>query len=78
MKNKVHFGRLIYDELTTQGCTIAWLALQLDCDYSTLVRTLKKEHIRTDKLPKISEILDYDFFAIGTLLISDNKRNREM
>lgn len=73
MKDKIHFGELIYDELITQGRSITWLALQLECDYSTLARTLKKEHIRTDQLFKISKILNCDFFAFGTLLISENK-----
>lgn len=77
MKDKVHFGDLIRNELAKQGRTIVWLAMQLNCDYSTLVRTLKKEYIRTDKLLEICEILEYDFFAFGTSLVSDNKRYKK-
>ena len=58
-----HIGRLIKEELKRQGRTITWLASQLNYSRQHMYYLLAHSFIYSDLLLKISEILNYDFFA---------------
>ena len=58
-----HIGRLIKAELKRQGRTITWLASQLNYSRQHMYYLLAHSFMYSDLLLRISEILDYDFFA---------------
>jgi hypothetical protein len=54
---------------------MTWLAKQVHCDSSSFFKLLKKNHIDTELLLRISLILNYDFFVHYTSLIREYKEN---
>lgn len=63
MVNEPHIGILIKEELRRQGRSITWLATQLGYSRQNMYKLFCRKWIYTDLLLKISEIMDYDFFA---------------
>ena len=61
-----HIGKLIKEELKRQGRTTTWLASQLNYSRQHMYYLLNHNFIYTDLLLKISETLDFDFFAYYT------------
>lgn len=59
----IHIGRIIHQKLREQGRTAAWLAKQIPCTRNNIFKIMRKSHISTDLLLRISKILDYNFFA---------------
>lgn len=59
---KPHIGKLIKAKLKEQGRTITWLAKQLSFTRENLYNIFSRDHINTDLLLQISELLGYDFF----------------
>ena len=68
-----HIGHLIKAELQRQGRTITWLASQLNYSRQHMYYLFAHSFIYSDLLLKISEILDYDFFACYTEYLSQKK-----
>lgn len=64
MKYNIHIGSLIKEQFDKRGCTVAWLARQLNCDRTNIYGIFQRETIDIKRLYEISQVLDYDFFAI--------------
>ena len=64
MKEKIHIGDDIREELYRQERSIAWLAAKIDYDSSNLRKLLINGKINRKILLKISEVLGKDFFEI--------------
>jgi hypothetical protein len=77
MDERLHIGKLIQDVLTDGGRAASWLAKHLHCDNSNVYRIFKNPMINTQQLLKISQILDYDFFAHYSSILRINKGKRE-
>ena len=60
--NTVHIGSIIRQKLQEQGRSAAWLAKQIPCTRNNVFKIMRKPHISTDLLLRISKILDYNFF----------------
>ena len=73
MQKEPHIGHLIKEELTRQGRSVTWFAKQLHCSRQNVYGIFENPWIYTDTLLKISEILDFDFFAVYCKLLR-NKR----
>ncbi|MDR2963317.1 MAG: hypothetical protein LBU90_06780 [Bacteroidales bacterium] len=54
---------MICEVLKTRGITKKWLAAQVHREYNGFHKTLKKHHIDSDLLVRISFVLRHDFFA---------------
>lgn len=72
-KETPHIGNLIKEELKRQGRTITWLASQLNYSRQHMYYLLAHSFIYSDLLLRISEILDFDFFAYYTEYLNRNK-----
>lgn len=59
----IHIGQIIRDKLNENGQSASWLARKVHCDRSSLNKLLKKDHIDTKLLLRISEILNFNFFS---------------
>ena len=70
MLPSIHIGEQIRNHLIAQKRSVAWLAIQLSCDPSSLRKSLKKTYIPTDLLFRISSKLGKDFFACYSQLLS--------
>lgn len=68
-----HIGNLIKEELRRQGRTVTWLASQLNYSRQHMYYLLGHSFIYSDLLLRISEILDYDFFACYTEFLKQRK-----
>ena len=68
-----HIGNLIKEDLHRQGRTITWLASQLNYSRQHMYYLLAHRFMYSDLLLKISEILDYDFFACYSEYLSRHK-----
>ena len=61
LKHNVHIGRLIDYTLGKRGITYAQFARLLHCDRTTIYHLVRSKSIDTDRLLRISQILDHDF-----------------
>ncbi len=71
----IHIGKEIRKRLDeSRGCSVVWFAKQLSCSRTNAYKIFEKDHIDTEMLWRISDVLNYDFFK----LISDQfaKNNR--
>ncbi|MDO4462239.1 MAG: helix-turn-helix domain-containing protein [Bacteroidia bacterium] len=64
MENKIHIGELVKAQFEKRGCTVSWLARQLNCDRSNIYDIFKRGSVDTNRLYDICKALDYNFFAI--------------
>ena len=62
MAKEVHIGKLIKQQMDEQGRRAVWLAKQLNCDRSNIYKIYRCKTIDANRLLKISQILQYDFF----------------
>lgn len=60
----LEIGLLIRQKLKERKRTIVWLAEKLSCSRTNVYKIFDKRSIDTDYLIRISDILDYDFFAL--------------
>ena len=60
----IHIGRLIKAELDRQGRKSQWFADQLCFERTNVYNIFRRHSIDTDLLLRISQILQYDFFAL--------------
>ena len=63
MHEGIHIGKLIIQKLKENGQAVSWLAEKVNSDRSNFYRILKRKYIDTQMLLKISEVLNFDFFA---------------
>ncbi len=63
-KNTPPINELILSEMKKQDMTISTMARSLDLSVNGTYNTLKKASIQTDRLAKISEVLQVNFFTI--------------
>ncbi len=69
----VHIGSIIKQRFEQRGCTISWLARQLNCDRSNIYDIFTRESIDTQRLRELCLALDYDFFKV----LSDNLKEKK-
>jgi len=62
MSEYPHIGKMIKTELKRQGRSAVWLATQLNYGADNVYKIFQRDHLATDILWKISEVLDHDFF----------------
>lgn len=62
MKNNVHIGLVILEELRRQGKTNRWLAERINVHPRTVNKIFHKNVIDTQQLLLISHVLHVDFF----------------
>ena len=60
--HETHIGNIIRLKLQEQGRSAAWLAKQIPCTRNNVFKIMRKSHISTDLLLRISKILDFNFF----------------
>ncbi len=60
--DEIHIGKAIHEKIKEQGRKMTWLAGQLNCDRTNIYKILKKPHLDSELLLRISKILDHDFF----------------
>ncbi|MDR3235707.1 MAG: XRE family transcriptional regulator [Prevotellaceae bacterium] len=79
MKKDIHIsiGTLIRQQLKDDGRGVAWLAKKINCDRSTLYKTLKKPDINTALLMQICEELKTDFFVLFSNALKEKKEAGE-
>lgn len=70
--NTVHIGSIIRQKLQEQGRSAAWLAKQIPCSRNNVFKVMRKPHISTDLLLRISKILDFNFFNCFDYRTEDN------
>ncbi len=73
MNNEVHIGKLIQQKLKEQERSGAWLARKLFTDPSNVSKIIRKQHIDTGLLLRISNILNFDFFQYYSDFYKENK-----
>ena len=59
----IHIGRMIAQVLKQQGRKHVWLAQQINTDPSNIAKIMRKRHLDTELLLRISAALEHDFFA---------------
>ena len=57
----VHVGKMIEEEMSRQGRTVAWFAREIYCEKSNVYKMFKRKSIDLQQLMKISEVLNYNF-----------------
>jgi len=62
MNTEIHIGKLILKKLDEQERSIAWLAKRVRYSNSGLCKILKRDHLDTELLVKISQALKHDLF----------------
>lgn len=60
----IHIGRLIKAELDRQGRKTQWFADQLCFERTNVYNIFRRQSIDASLLLRISQILQYDFFAL--------------
>jgi hypothetical protein len=59
----IHIGKLIKAELDRQGRKTQWFADQLCFERTNVYNIFRRQSLDTNLLLRISQILQYDFFA---------------
>ena len=60
----IHIGKQIKAELERQGRKTQWFANQLCFERTNVYNIFRRQSLDTDLLLRISQILQYDFFAL--------------
>lgn len=60
----IDIGKLIHEQVKRQGKSVTWLARRLNYSRTNLYKIFDKTSIDTDVLLRISQALNYDFFAL--------------
>lgn len=69
----MHAGKLVKEQMDSQGKTVTWLAEQLSCSRTNVYKIYDRPSIDTGLLLRISKILKYDFFALYSEEIEERK-----
>lgn len=62
MAYKIHIGQHIREQFDKRGCTVSWLARQINCHRTNIYGIFRRETIDVKLLYKIGQALEYDFF----------------
>ena len=62
----MHIGKLIREQVDRQGKSVVWLANQLSCSRTNIYKIYERPSIDTGLLLRISQVLNFDFFALYT------------
>ena len=76
MNKRIDIGKVIYNELQRQERGVAWLSNKLNINRMSCYRIFNSYSIDTDLLARISEVLNYDFFALYSANLN-NKAQQE-
>ena len=69
----MHIGKLIREQVESQGKTVVWLAEQLSCSRANVYKIYEKTSLDTALLMRVCIILNYDFFnAFSELLKNED------
>lgn len=77
MKTEIHIGNLIKEKLKERDLTASWLARQVHCDCSNFNKMLRKSHLDTELLMRISCILNFDFFIVYHNIFQEDIKNKQ-
>ena len=69
---EVHIGKKIREKLDEQGRGVKWFSDRLGCCRDNVYKIFQRKYIDTGLLLKISQVLDYDFFADYSEMINNN------
>lgn len=72
----MHIGRLIKEQMETQGKTVSWLARELAYCRTNVYKIYDKKSIDTDLLLRISIALEYDFFSVYSQSLQESVANK--
>lgn len=70
---ELHIGKEIKRIVKEQGRQTQWFADKLNCNRNNIYDIYKRPYIDTDVLLRISNALDYDFFALYSQQIKSAK-----
>lgn len=70
----INIGEEIREIVKQQGKSITWLAKQINCSRVNIYKIFERSSIDTDTLLRISNALDYDFFAVYSQNLTKNKK----
>lgn len=70
----INIGEEIREIVKRQGKSITWLAKQINCSRVNIYKIFERSSIDTNTLLRISDALDYDFFAIYSQNLTMNKK----
>jgi len=59
----MHIGELIHSKVLEKGISIVDFATRLSCTRVNIYDIFSRKSVDTEMLMRISEILEYDFFA---------------
>lgn len=69
---KPHIGKIIKSEMKRKGRKVSWFAEQLNCHRNNIYLIYSRSWIDTETLFRISQILEYNFFAYLSDFFSEN------
>ncbi|MBR4325823.1 MAG: hypothetical protein IKP73_09900 [Bacteroidales bacterium] len=58
----IHIGKLIKEELRSQGRSVKWFESQINRSHSAVYDIFRSHDINTELLKTISKVLNHDFF----------------
>lgn len=73
---EVHIGKKIREKLDEQGRGVKWFSDRLGCCRDNVYKIFQRKYIDTGLLLKISQVLDYDFFADYSEMINNNYKSK--
>lgn len=63
-QQKIHIGKEIQKVMKSRGIRVSWLAKQIGNNRNNIYNIWKQQDINTNILMRISNALNYDFFAL--------------
>jgi len=69
MKEEIHIGKLIQEEMAKEGRKNNWLAQKLSCNRSNIYKIYGKSNMDVEQLLHISRILKHNFFDDISMLL---------
>jgi predicted transcriptional regulator len=63
-QQKIHIGKEIQKVMKSRGIRVSWLAKQIGNNRNNIYNIWKQQDINTNILIRISNALNYDFFAL--------------
>lgn len=74
---ELHIGEKIREKLDEQGHCVKWFSDKLGFCRDNVYKIFHRKYIDTDLLLKISQLLDYDFFAEYSALLNEKSKSDE-
>lgn len=71
-QQKIHIGKEIQKVMKSRGIRVSWLAKQIGNNRNNIYNIWKQQDINTNILMRISNALNYDFFALYSNRIKKN------